>query len=506
MHLPRRLTASAAAAASVALVLFAGVSTANASHFRASGPDLSITGDVATWVVTTAWESGGDDAFVGMGNTTEVRSIDSYSDEPGTGGSTGVELEVISEVVEDEPLYAKTVETMTGNLASLPDGLYELYVESCCRVDDIVNSAAEDFSQWVRFSKTGSTYAVAPRLTTPTIYVPLALDGTTTMVAYSAPGAASWTAVTDESGPFFGSNELPCSTFVGGALEIGAEHCTGGDVYTDIYLTGTFWAFKTIITDADGRESVAETLFRVESIPAPYLNDHTWIDGGAAGVFEAFASDAVVTSWTVTCTNVTDPTDVASGTSPTSPITVTGFTAAEEYDCVVAGTNGAGTGTSSEGDYTVVPPGIALDLQFTAGDFYAGQVALIEGSGLDSESDYTLTMFSDPILLHDDITDGDGAFSEDVIIPEEACIPGEHELRLVGEFDGNAVSASQYVEIDENCYVVRTSATPFGDAELADTGSAPTALAVGLGASTLALGALLLMGAGFVRRASRRTV
>jgi len=93
-----------------------------------------------------------------------------------------------------------------------------------------------------------------------------------------------------------------------------------------------------------------------------------------------------------------------------------------------------------------------------------------------------------------------------VTIPEEACVTGEHELRLVGQSNGADASASQYVEIDENCFVVRISATPFGDPELAATGSASAALTAGVGASTLALGALLLIGAGFVRRASRRTV
>jgi len=283
-------------------------------------------------------------------------------------------------------LYAQTVETFEGDLSTLGDGHYEVYIESCCRVGDIQNSAAEDFSQWVRFSKTGSTYAVAPRLTTPIIYAPLALDGTTTLVSYAAPGAATWSTVTDANSPLYGSNALACSSFASGALEIGAEHCTGGDVYTDIYTTGSYWAYKVVIADAAGRQSVAETLFRVESLPEPYLSENSWSNGGTTGIFTAYAPDTLATSWTVTCTAVDDSSDVVTGTSPTSPITVNGFTPAVEYDCVVAATNGAGTGTSSAGNYLVTPPDIALALRFTAGEIYVGATALIEGDGLDSES------------------------------------------------------------------------------------------------------------------------
>lgn len=503
-RLSRRAPLVAAAAALSIVAAAVGAGAASASHFRASGPDFSVTGDTATWEVTTAWATNDHSSFVGLGNTTPVLSIASYADAPGSGSDTGVSLEVISEVESDEPLYAQVVETFQGDLSTLPDGLYEVYVESCCRVDDIVNSIAEDFSQWVRFSKTGATYSVAPRLTSPVIYAPLSVDGTTTMISYAASGATNWTVVGSAADPYFGSDALPCSTFSGGALEVGAEHCTGGDVYTEIYLPGTFWAFKTTIADVAGRQSVAETLFRVETIPDPYIDEHSWIDGGTTAVFAAFAEDVVVRSWTVTCTNVADPADVIGATSATSPITVGGFTEEETYDCVAAATNGAGTGTSST--YQVTAPDLTLALAFGPGDFYAGNSAVVEGAGLDSESDYTLTMYSDPLLLLQGLTDANGAFSQNVVIPEEACIPGEHELRLVGQSDGAPVSASQYIEIDDACKVVRVSNTPFGAPELAQTGAAPTLVVAGLGGAWLALGAVLLLGAALLRRASRSTV
>lgn len=409
----------------------------------------------------------------------------------------------MGEEYEDQPLYAQTVETFSGDLSTLGDGMYEVYVDNCCRVDNIVNSGAEDFSQWVRFSKVGTTYQVAPRLTSPVIYTPLKLDGTTTMVSFAAPGATTWTGVTDSSYPYYGGSALPCSSFVSGALEIGSEHCTGGDVYADLYTAGSFWAYKVVIADADGRESVAETLFRVESLPEPYIDDHAWLDGGSGAKFWAYAPDVLVSSWTLTCTNVADDGDVVTATSPTMPITLRGFTATETYDCVVSGTNGAGTGSSYEGDYEITAPDLTLELNFQVGDFYAGQTALLEGAGLDSESSYTLTMYSDPLLLDEGTTDVDGAFSNEVVVPQEACIPGEHELRLVGSSGGADVSASQYVEIDESCRVVTINGE---GAQLAETGPRDLSPNTVLFALTLLLGGAVLLTARGTRRASRLTV
>ncbi len=493
----------AIASASVVVAMAASLmsaTAATASHFRASGPDFTITGDQANWVVTSAWESNDHDEFVGLGGTTPVRSLTSYADAPGSGTPTNVTLEVIDVTYSDQPLYAQVVETFQGDLSSLADGLYEVYITNCCRVGDIQNTSTSSFSQWVRFSKTAGAYAVAPRLTTPVIYTPLALDGTTTMISYAAPGATAWAEVTDSSSPYLGNLAMPCSVFSGGALEVGSEHCTGGDVYADIYTAGSFWAFKTTIADADGRESVAETLFRVESLPEPYISDHVWSEGGRTAQFWAYSPDVLVTSWTLTCTNVDNDADVVTATSPSMPITLSGFTATKTYDCIVSGTNGAGTGTSYEGDYEITSPDLSLSLSFEVGDFYAGKTALLEGAGLDPESPYSLTMYSDPLLLDEGFTDGDGAFSNEVVIPQEACIPGEHELRLLGQSDGTDVTASQYVEIDESCKVVTINGV---GAQLAATGPGEVSPIAVLLALSLVLGGALVMQSQSLRRTSR---
>lgn len=487
---------------SLVLAMAAAVVSGNAataSHFRASGPDFTVTGHQATWQITSAWRSDDSGTFVDDGETVAVRSISSFSDEPGSGTPTEVSLAVVSVVESMEPLYAQVVETLQGDLSSLPDGSYELYVEQCCRVSGIENSSSEDFSQWVRFSKSGSVYSVAPRLTTPVIYAPLALDGTTTMVSYAAQGALSWTAVTVADAPYYGSSALPCSVFSGGALEIGAEHCTSEDVYADIYTSGSYWAFKTVIADPSGRQSVAETLFRVESLPEPYIDRHAWSEGGRTAQFWTYAPDTLVLSWVMTCTNNANPGDVRSATSPTMPVSVTGFTAGASYDCVVSATNGAGTGTSHEGDYVITSPDLTLDLNFVVGDVYAGKTATLEGSGLDPESDYSLTMYSDPVLLDEGVTDGDGSFSNEVVIPQEACIPGEHELRLLGQSDGADVTASQYVEIDESCTVITINGV---GAQLAATGPRDVSPLVALLVLGFVLGGALVVRAETRRRAS----
>lgn len=457
----RARTRVATAMIATAAILGAGASPTFASHFRASAPDFHMHGDTAMWTLVSAWEKNDADAFVGFGGTVEVASIESYTDVPGSGSGTGVTLEVIDEDEDDtDPLYTATVEKLEGDLSSLEPGLYELFVSNCCRVDDIRNSSTDSFSQWVRFEKLGpGNYAVAPRLTTPTIYQALPLSGATTQLSYAATGGATWTVLTDNNHPVYGSDPLPCSTLSGGTLSVGSAHCSGGDVWADVFETGSFWAIKVLIRDSAGRDSVAETLFRVESLPEPYIDDHTWVGNGLSADFTVIAPDTTVDSWRVECVNLADDADVRVGTGTTSPIRVAGFTNGAEYECFVSATNGAGTGTS-EWAYslgTVELRGVVLALQLSVGDFYAGKSALIEGAGLDAESDYTLVMFSDPLPLFSGTADESGSFSEEVVIPEEACIPGVHEVRLTGLIDGSETTSSQWIEVDASCIVLQLS-------------------------------------------------
>lgn len=475
---PRSFRIVAAAALALAIAAGSAVSPATASHFRASGPDFVITGDDASWTLVSAWRKGSDDTFVGLGNTLEVRSITAWSDTPGSGSSTGVSLTVTTETPDDSnDLYSRTTEVLTGSLATLPDGKYELYAENCCRVGDIQNSIAESFSQWVRFEKASGVYTVAPRLTTATLYSPLALNGATTTVSYAASNAATWTEVTVADEPTYGSSELPCSQLASGVLSVGSAYCTGDEVWSEIYTAGSFWAAKVSIADAAGRTSVAETLFRVESLPEPYIDSHTFLGNGTTAEFNVIASDTVVSSWEVECTNTADATDVVSATGATSPITLKRLTIDATYDCFVSATNGAGTGTSTSA-YQVGPVtlnGLMLLLDLEIGQLFKGETANLVGVGLDPNTPYTLTMFSDPIELYRGMTDANGSFDWNVQIPPEACIPGAHHLVLSGIAGGQPTTSEQWFEIDDSCIVRQVSfdgpvtVTP-PKPELAETG------------------------------------
>ncbi|MFM2352666.1 MAG: hypothetical protein RLZZ608_72 [Actinomycetota bacterium] len=484
-------------AASVILVVAlsaVGASSAVASHFRSSSPSFSITGNTATWTIVSAWETNDVDSFVGVGGTAEIDELTALSDPVDSGSYTGVDLTGISETQTEEGLYSQNVEVMQGDLSSLGDGIYEIYVNSCCRVDDVQNalSSDDDFSQWVRFTKTAGVYAVAPVLSGTQVYVALSLDGSTTVVTVPSPTATAWYPVTDIGAPYFGAEAMPCSTFVDDQLEIGSEHCTGGDVYADIYLTGTFWAFKTLLVDAAGLESVAEVLFRVESTPEPYIDRHVWLSGGTSADFSAFAADTVVDSFEVTCTNTADGSDVVSATGTSVPIRVMGFTSGDEYDCVVDATNGAGTGSSSSGDYviTYVAPELTLDLLFVVGDVFNGQTVEFSGVGIDNDSDFDLTMYSDPVVFYSDSVSFDGSFSGDTSVPDEACIAGQHEIRLSAQAGGQPISTSQYLELDASCVVLTIQSTPF---ELAETGPADSGALGGLALAALGAGIMLVV-------------
>ena len=492
MTAPRRIAAIVSVAAMTALLAGVGVSSASASHFRASGPDFSITGNTATWVVTSAWETNNADSFVGLGDTAEVRAIGAYGDVPGSGSGTDVFLEVVTETEQEKPLYAEVVETLTGDLSTLGDGLYEVYIEECCRVNDIENSPSSSFSQWVRFSKTGTTYAVAPRLTTPIIYSPLSIDGTTTTISYAATGASIWTSIIDAASPNYGAAALPCSSFAGGVLEIGAEHCTGVDVYADIYLSGTFWAFKVAIADAAGRQSVAETLFRVESRPEPYIDYNEWTGDGTTALFWAYAPDTLVNSWVVECTNTVEPSDVVSGTATSMPVSVAGFTPLQEYSCIATGTNGAGSGSSPDGEYYITAPELTLEPLFEVGDVFSSGTVLATGSELDSSTNYSLIIYPGALSLATAETDEQGAFEDEVSVPVDACTPGRYELRLSAIADDGDISTSIYVEIGAGCIVteIRSTAWPV---ELAETGAPDVAPGLALAGLLSVMGVALLI-------------
>ena len=473
-----------AAAASLVAIGLAIPTSAFASHFRSSYGNVSLSGTTLTWDVDEAWAKGDSDTFGSPSvMTVPVPVAGGDPVTPPDGGSSTAYTVTTAEPVYDEsnPLYSVSTESHTLDLSTITDdGTYELYAESCCRVSDVQNTDGnDDFSQWIRFTKTGSTYNLPPNFNSPSLYLLIA-PGVSTAADFRATdpegGSVTYTAITDASDPYFGGAALACSSLVNGLLTLDPSLCTGSDVFSEIYLPGTFWTAKVQASDAQGNTATVDTLFRVMTAPEPYIDDANPVGNGLDYEFEPIAEDTIVDSWTITCTNDADATDVVTGTSPTAPFTMGRFTNGASYSCDVDATNAAGTGTNDQ-DYGIGPVtlvGVDLQLDLQVGANFEGASTVISGGGLMAASSYDLTMYSDPIVIDQGVTDANGNFVNTVTIPAEACLVGVHRLVLTGIApDGNPVSDTQWVELGMNCDVLqlsRSEITPSFDPALPDTG------------------------------------
>lgn len=472
-----------AATASVVAIGLAIPTSAFASHFRSSyGSTTIVSGTTLTWEIDSAWEKDDADEY----GSPSVFKVPNPTTDPVTPPDGGISTDytvATADPVYDEsnPLYSVSSESHTLDLSTITeDGTYELFAESCCRVSDVQNTDGNDsFSQWIRFTKSESTYNLPPNFNSPSLYLLIA-PGVSTAADFRATdpegGSVTYTAITDASAPYYGGAELACSSLVNGLLTLDPSLCTGSEVFSEIYLPGTFWTAKVQASDAQGNISTVDTLFRVMTAPEPDIDGANPTGNGLDYEFDILAPDTIVDSYTVTCTNDADATDIVTGTSATTPVTVGRFTNGASYDCDVAATNAAGTGTNNQnygiGPVTLV--GVNLDLDLAVGANFEGASAVISGGGLQATSPYDLTMNSDPIVIYQGVTDANGNFTNTVIIPAEACLVGVHRLVLTG-FDprGNPVSDTQWVELGMNCDVLqlsRTEITASVDPSLPDTG------------------------------------
>lgn len=141
---------------------------------------------------------------------------------------------------------------------------------------------------------------------------------------------------------------------------------------------------------------------------------------------------------------------------------------------------------------------VGLTLNAEVGDKLNGQTATTTGTDLKAASDYDFTMHSDPVVLSQGTTDGDGAFSETITLPLAVCgTDGIHELILTG-IDSNdvAVTDSTWVELATDCTITRIS----------DTAMVPTMPDTGLSAQAMAgvvAGGLALFTASYLLFISR---
>ena len=481
-----------------ALAIVAAPAAAFASHYRSVFSTVAAQGSTVNWTVINATEADGSGSNFGDG--IPIRSLTSPSDTVESGTEAGIDFVYGNPgEVEDlsNPLWAQVTENFTADVSTLPNGLYEAYVETSARLDGVQNTDGEEsISAWIRFSVTEGVPNLPPAFSSPSLYQLIAPNGTVTADFRATDpegGAVTYTLLTNTEGPVYAGTAIPCSSFSAGVLTIGPANCTGGDVFANIFNTSVYggnvpsWTAKVEAKDASGNVATSDVLFRMLSKPEPYIDSDRLVSGTDYEL-DIYTPDTVASFLSVECVNDADPTDVATAEGTSTPLTVRNLTIAAEYTCTPFASNAAG-GSVDEDTYGLGPvAGLVLDLALQVGVEFGGASSNIVGGGLKASSNYSLTMYSDPILIYAGTTDGSGHFDEDITIPASACIPGIHHLILLGvDVNDQPIQDEQWVEIGNNCEVLR-----FSDTELADTGfDAASGLMAGIGLAVLG-GALVV--------------
>lgn len=476
----------------LALSVVALPAAATASHYRSVYTTTSKAGGIITWTSVNATESGDPSSF---SDTADIDLLTSSSDAYTSGTDTALDFVEISSTEDlSNSLYASTTQVYTADVSTLADGFYEAYSETCCRLDGIQNTSGQSsVSSWIRFTVASGVPNLPPVFNQPSLYELIAPNGTVSAdftATDPEAGAVTYTLLTDTSSPTYAGSAIPCSTFAAGVLTIGAAHCSGGDVFVEIFdadnpdYNGDIpsWVAKVEAKDAQGNVATSDVLFRLMAAPEPYINDDTWI-GGSDYELDIIAPDTSSDVFSVECVNDADANDIVVDQGSSSPLTVRNLAVGETYTCTPYAENAAG---GNFGDTYELGPvqGILLDLNLVVGAEFSGATTNIVGGGLKPSSEYTLTMYSDPIEIYAGTTDPDGNFNEIITLPEEVCIAGVQHLILLGtDTNDQPVSDEQWVEIAANCEVMRISATEF-EPTLADTGFDST--------STSLLGVILL--------------
>ena len=505
-----KLRAVVAVIAASAL-LAVGAAPALASHNRSdSSSSFSVTGDNAMWQLRSAWIGGSSIFSDTLGDTLEVKAVAGYGSVVNTGTSTGVNLTLTAySEVPNNVNYAVTTETLTGSLAALPDGIYEVYASRCCRVLP-QNSPGQRVSAWARFTKTGGVYNVAPVTTNAPVLTVIDTTGTTSIdFAATDSQAVTYNLTTDVNGPIYGYTDIPCSTFTGSVLSLGSTLCTGGEIWADVIVPGYYWGARVITTDATGNSTTTSTLLHVEAPVNPLIGGIE--PAGAGGVlrFSLFDSGAeTVDSYSLTCTNIVDATDVvtATTTSTYQPV-VSGFTVGQEYDCEVTSSNS--TGTVSNGLWSTGVVGeryIELTTNIAVGQSLSGKTVTVTGVDIDSAVQWTLVQNPENNEFANGFSDGASLVNADVVVPSSACVAGSHVLTVTAQAntgsvtDGEILTDSLWYTVTGACIV---SAFSFTDPALAGGGGTLAATGVSFG-SAVPGGAAALLLAGFVLVMMRR--
>lgn len=465
-----------------AVAIAAVPAAAYASHYRSVYSTFDVSGDTLSWNVINATEVNNSDL---LGEGMNILSVTNADDEPNSGTDTGVTLSYDTSVVNEDgdegyiystlPLYESTIEYLVADISSLSDGKYQAYSTNSARLDGVQNQGGEDsVSAWMSFTISGGVVNHPPVFNDPSLYELIDPDGSDVVIDFRATDpegtSVTYEYVTTNASPYYAGSEIPCSTFSAGLLTVGASQCTGGEVFSDIFSYDPdvdddvpSWVAKVQAKDAGGNVITSDVLLRLLSAPYPYI-DNDVRTTGTDYEFDIFTPDTIADYLSIECINDADETDVVFGEGTSTPLTLRNFTVGAEYTCTPYAENGAG---GNDGDtYSIGPvEGLMLNLDLAVGVEFAGASSNIVGGGLKANSEYTLTMYSDPIEIYAGVSDANGNFDEDVTIPAEACIPGIHHLILSGvDPDDNPVQDEQWVEIGADCEVLQ-----FADTEITES-------------------------------------
>ncbi|MDG2442085.1 MAG: hypothetical protein P8M13_02380, partial [Luminiphilus sp.] len=127
-------------------------------------------------------------------------------------------------------------------------------------------------------------------------------------------------------------------------------------------LNGRTYDCSARATNVNGTSSASASLSTTLAQTMPLQPTIVRVDSENGGL-SIFASESsqptTVDSYTATCT---DGTNTYTGTSATSPITVSGLTNDVAYTCTVTATNSVGTSSASSATAPIIPEQIASGL------------------------------------------------------------------------------------------------------------------------------------------------
>lgn len=217
----------------------------------------------------------------------------------------------------------------------------------------------------VYFNTVGDTKLGAFEASTLRIYERIATSFQS--ASYSAETAAVTLSTVNLSGLDVIGHEILCRA-AKGALEASGESASPPfspappiSVQVSPLVNGEQYSCEAFAKTDSGRGEISATFVLQSLVPsAPTVSGYDYGDGEII-VFASSSSDGgyPITSYTAVCT---DGTNDYTGTSSSSPVTVTGLTNDVPYTCTVTATNAVGTSSASAATDPITPEALSMGL------------------------------------------------------------------------------------------------------------------------------------------------